>query len=234
MADETPHNDIEMGSPQPNDQGHKDEKKKKHNWWRRTYFPPRSKFDYGFETPKSFLHKAFNHSLADTIGDRPPTFFNAFWSLLASFVGILVISVISTFATADNNFNILFAFAGASAVLLYAIPGMPAAQPRHMIFGHVISSVVSVTVRVIFGGDSLIWLQAPISVSFSIFFMQLTGTINPPGGAVALFYTTASTQVRDNYYLYVAQSLVCVLILMVVAVIFDNLPKFQKYPKYWL
>lgn len=81
--------------------------------------------------------------------------------------------------------------------------------------------------------------------------MQLTGTINPPGGAVALFYTTvrlkfvykctilmvyiqASTQVRDNYYLYVAQSLVCVLILMVVAVIFDNLPKFQKYPKYWL
>jgi CBS-domain-containing membrane protein len=79
-----------------------------------------------------------------------------------------VISVISTFATADNNFNILFAFAGASAVLLYAIPGMPAAQPRHMIFGHVISSVVSVTVRVIFGGDSLIWLQAPISVSFSV------------------------------------------------------------------
>lgn len=79
-----------------------------------------------------------------------------------------MISVISAFATADNNFNILFAFAGASAVLLYAIPGMPAAQPRHMIAGHVISSVVSVTVRVIFGGDNMIWLQAPISVSFSV------------------------------------------------------------------
>lgn len=49
-----------------------------------------------------------------------------------------------------------------------------------------------------------------------------------------MVYIQASTQVRDNYYLYVAQSLVCVLILMVVAVIFDNLPKFQKYPKYWL
>ncbi len=112
--------------------------------------------------------KAFNHSLVETIGETPPTFFAAFWSLLASFSGILVISVISAFATADKNFNILFAFAGASAVLLYAIPQMPAAQPRHMIFGHVISSVVSVTVRIIFGGNNLIWLQAPISVSFSV------------------------------------------------------------------
>lgn len=54
--------------------------------------------------------KVFDHSLVETIGETPPTFLNAFWSLLASFIGILVISVISTFATADNNFNILFAF----------------------------------------------------------------------------------------------------------------------------
>ena len=106
--------------------------------------------------------------MVETIGETPVPFFQAFWSLLSSFIGILAISVVSAFATADHNFNIFFAFSGAPAVLLYAIPQMPAAQPRHMIGGHVISSVVSVTVRIIFGGNNLVWLQAPISVSFSV------------------------------------------------------------------
>jgi CBS-domain-containing membrane protein len=37
-----------------------------------------------------------------------------------------------------------------------------------------------------FGGDQLMWLQAPLSVSISVAFMNLTKTLHPPGSATAL------------------------------------------------
>jgi CBS domain-containing membrane protein len=75
---------------------------------------------------------------------------------------------------------------GATAVLLYSAIASDLAQPRNCLFGHMISAFIGVAIKKCFGNNDFMWLQAPLAVSFSILFMNLTKTLHPPGGATSL------------------------------------------------
>jgi CBS domain-containing membrane protein len=76
---------------------------------------------------------------------------------------------------------LLVAPIGASAVLVFAVPASPLAQPWSVIGGNLISAVVGLT------AGHLIGMPA-VAVSTAIVAMSLARCLHPPGGACALLY----------------------------------------------
>lgn len=72
---------------------------------------------------------------------------------------------------------------GASAVLIFAIPASPLAQPWPVIGGNTISAFVGLGVA---WAIPDVTIAAACSVALAIAVMSLTRSLHPPGGAVAL------------------------------------------------
>ena len=152
-----------------------------------------------------------------------------FWSFLGAFIGIGLIAYIQSlqFPPLENVF--LIGSFGASAVLVYGAIQSPLAQPRNLIGGHVVSAIVGVTVAKVM--PDIIWLTAPLAVAISIVAMQITRSLHPPGGATALIAVSGGTKIAELGYLYVITPVFSgALILLLVALIFNNITKKRHYP----
>lgn len=152
-----------------------------------------------------------------------------FWSFLGAFIGIGLIAYIQSlqFPPLENVF--LIGSFGASAVLVYGAIQSPLAQPRNLIGGHVVSAIVGVTVAKVI--PDVIWLTAPLAVATSIVAMQITRSLHPPGGATALIAVSGGTKIAELGYLYVITPVFSgALILLLVALIFNNITKKRHYP----
>ncbi|WP_037492623.1 HPP family protein [Sphingomonas sp. PAMC 26605] len=78
---------------------------------------------------------------------------------------------------------LLIAPMGASAVLVFAVPASPLAQPWPVIGGNVLSALVGIGIaRVV----PMPGLAAGLAVGGAILVMSLTRSLHPPGGASAL------------------------------------------------
>jgi CBS-domain-containing membrane protein len=152
-----------------------------------------------------------------------------FWAFVGSFIGLGIIAYLQYGQLNKNDLVFLIGSFGASCVLVYGVIESPLAQPRNLIGGHLVSAVIGVSVQKLF--PELLWIAAPLAVSLSIIAMQMTKTLHPPGGATALIAATASPQLRELGYMYVLSPVLsgCV-ILLIVALIFNNLTPLRKYP----
>jgi CBS-domain-containing membrane protein len=107
------------------------------------------------------------------------------------------------------------------------------AQPRNLLGGHVISALIGVTFYKLMPGH--IWLASALAVSMSIAVMHATKTLHPPGGATALIAVTGSSQIHDLGYFYaVMPAGVGAAIMLLVALLINNIPKNRRYPEYWI
>ena len=152
-----------------------------------------------------------------------------FWSFLGAFFGIGIIAFIqSVYFTESDNLFLIGSF-GASCVLIYGVIQSPLAQPRNLIGGHLVSALIGVTVFKLL--PDVIWLTAPLAVSLSIIGMQYTKTLHPPGGATALIAVSGSESIKELGYLYVLFPVFSgVIILLLVALIANNMTSMRKYP----
>ncbi|UCI06206.1 HPP family protein [Mesorhizobium sp. B1-1-8] len=99
-------------------------------------------------------------------------------------IGIALTGVISGLAMGGGpHVAMLVAPMGASAVLLFAVPSSPLAQPWSIIGGNSISALVGVTVAH-FVHDPVI--ASGLAVALAIAAMSFTRCLHPPGGAAAL------------------------------------------------
>jgi len=118
---------------------------------------------------------------------------------------------------------------GASSVLIYGAINSPLAQPRNLIGGHIVSAIIGVTVHKLIPNE--IWLSSALAVALSIVFMQITKTLHPPGGATALIANIGSEKIKALGYIYVLSPVLTgVLILFLVALIFNNITPNRRYP----
>jgi CBS domain-containing membrane protein len=151
------------------------------------------------------------------------------FTFLGSFFGIGIIGFISSFYFAVNDTLFLIGSFGASSVLIYGAINSPLAQPRNLIGGHLVCAVVGVTIHKIIPNE--IWLSSALAVSLSIVMMQITKTLHPPGGATALIANIGSVKIKALGYMYVLSPVLSgVLILFVVALVFNNITPNRKYP----
>lgn len=154
-----------------------------------------------------------------------------FWSFLGSFVGIGILAYIQSIHFTGNDAVYLIGSFGASSVLVYGIIQSPFSQPRNLVGGHLISALIGVTVHKLV--PDIIWIAAPLAVSFSIIFMQITKTLHPPGGATALIAIIGSDKIKALGYMYVfSPVLIGVLILLITALIFNNMTPSRSYPSH--
>ncbi len=151
------------------------------------------------------------------------------WSFLGAFTGIGLIAFFQSFLLGRQENIFLIGSFGASSVLVYGAIQSPLAQPRNLVGGHVISAIIGVTVHMML--PDIIWLTAPLAVALSIVAMQITKTLHPPGGATALIAIIGSPKITSlGYWFVLSPVFTGALILLLVALVFNNMTSYRKYP----
>lgn len=107
----------------------------------------------------------------------------------------IIICAQTPFRPAD--LPIIVAPLGASAVLIFAVPASPLAQPWPVIGGNVISALVGVAAFKMIGNPAL---AAGIAVGLAILAMSLARCLHPPGGAAALTAVIGSHEIHSVGY----------------------------------
>jgi CBS-domain-containing membrane protein len=154
------------------------------------------------------------------------------WSWLGSFLGLAAVSLIHFRILDETGLMMIIGSFGASAVLIYGAIRSPLAQPRNLLGGHILSAVVGVTTFQWLGGQP--WLAAAVAVSTAIAVMHLTKTLHPPGGATALIAVIGGESVHNLGYLYVViPAALGAIVMLVVALMVNNIPKNRRYPEFW-
>jgi len=156
-----------------------------------------------------------------------------FWTFLGAFIGIGSIGLIQSYYLTESDNIFLVGSFGATSVLVYGVIESPLAQPRNVLGGHVVSAIVGTIVSQLI---STLWLGAAVAVAASIVGMQITKTLHPPGGATALIAVIGSEKIKALGFMYVISPIASgVLILLVVAMIFNNITSSRQYPvnKHW-
>lgn len=178
---------------------------------------------------KKQIRKGFRQTKYIFYQETLVNFKDHFWSFLGAFFGIGLIAFLQSQKISEIENVFLIGSFGASSVLIYGAVNSPLAQPRNLIGGHVLSALVGVTVFKFL--PEILWLNASIAVASSIVVMQITKTMHPPGGATALIAVLPSEKIQELGYWYALSPVLSgALILLVVALIFNNIPKGRKYP----
>lgn len=115
---------------------------------------------------------------------------------------------------------------GATAVIVFALPDSPLAQPRNVVGGHVLSALIGLLALKLVGPH---WWSMAAAVASSIALMQLTRTLHPPAGANPLVVLLAGA---DWGFLF-SPVLIGALVIVVVALATNNLMAGRRYPLYW-
>src|SRR5690606_8029755 len=126
-----------------------------------------------------------------------------------------------------SDVPLLIAPMGASAVLLFAVPTSPLAQPWSIIGGNTIAALVGVTcARHI--GDPM--LAAALAAALAIALMMALKCLHPPSGAVALTAVLGGPAVQAAGYGFIIWPvLINSLLLLLAALLFNNLTG-RRYP----
>ncbi|MCO5761647.1 MAG: HPP family protein [Chromatiaceae bacterium] len=155
------------------------------------------------------------------------------WSWVGAFGGIGALSLLNQARVTATDNLLLIGSLGASAVLVFGAPRSPLAQPRNLVGGHLLSATIGVLCYVMVGDWP--WLAAPLAVATAIALMHLSRTLHPPGGATALIAVAGSDQVHALGLTFVVMPVgVGVLVLLVVALLVNNLSPQRQYPEHWL
>ena len=153
-------------------------------------------------------------------------------SVVGAFLGIGAVAALDQMFLSDSDLIFVIGAFGATAVLIYGAPYSPLAQPYNVMVGHLISAVIGVAAFQLVGEVS--WISAALAVSLAIAAMQVTRSVHPPGGASALIAVTASEQVHDLGFLYALYPVgLGALVLVVIALITNNLLNEKKWPIFW-
>ena len=154
------------------------------------------------------------------------------WSWVGAFLGIAAVASLNYKILENSDLVLIIGSFGASAVLLYGAIKSPLAQPRNLLGGHIFSAVIGVACYQLLG--SHMWLAASVAVATAIAFMHATKTLHPPGGATALIAVIGSDKIHDLGYLYVLMPVgLGAVIMLLVALLVNNIPKSRRYPEFW-
>lgn len=153
------------------------------------------------------------------------------WSWIGAFLGMLPVAYLNYGLFERSDFVFIIGSFGASAVLIYGAISSPLAQPRNLIGGHVISAVIGVAAYRFVPNP---WLASSLAVATAIAVMHATKTLHPPGGATALIAVIGSDKIHELGYSYALVPVgLGVGIMLIVALLVNNIPKGRRYPEFW-
>jgi len=134
-------------------------------------------------------------------------------------LGIFLLAILSL----SSDAPLLMAPFGASCVLLFSVPESPLSQPKNVIGGHLISSLVGVVFV-------FLWPVTPVTlalaVAFAITLMSLLKVTHPPAGADPIVILLGAKGFSFLLFPVLSGSI----LLVMVALIFHRLSGLHTYP----
>lgn len=145
--------------------------------------------------------------------------------LFAFIGGFIAISLVGYMTKNYDNLLVMGSF-GASCVLLFAYSQSPFSQPRNVIFGHFIATFVGLFFFHIIGPQ---WWSMALALASAIALMMIAKVVHPPAGSNPLIVFLLGA----NWDYLFFPSFIGSLIIVVVALFYNNLHKNKVYPIYW-
>ena len=146
-------------------------------------------------------------------------------SIIAGLFSILTIGVLSILTYKSQYGVFLIASFGSTMVLLYGYPESPFAQPKNIILGHLITSVVGVNFLNFISLQ--IYLMLPLAVGFGVMLMIALNITHPPAGGNPIIIIMGS--VSFDYLLMPV--VVGSIIVVVFGIILNKFILKKEYPK---
>jgi len=146
---------------------------------------------------------------------------------LAAAAGMFMLGVAIKFLPQLHYPTVMLASMAASAVLLYAVPHSPMAQPWPLIGGHLVSALCGWLVAHVMVDQA----AAAVAVGLAIFMMSWLRCLHPPGAATALIMVLnygSFSEFGGQWVGYVV--LLNALISLLSAVIVNKLVLGKRYP----
>lgn len=148
---------------------------------------------------------------------------NAAIGALGGFIAIAVLAIL----TVNTSETWIMAPFGASCVLAFGIWDSPLSQPRNIVGGHLISTFVGLIVYHLFGQGPVVMA---VGVGLAIGCMMLTKTTHPPAGADPLVVIMAGS----GWSFLFTPVLIGAVVIVLVALLINNLDKKRRYPTFWI
>lgn len=149
------------------------------------------------------------------------------WQIINGLVGGTLGIGSVALLTRMSHVPLLMAPLGASCVLLFAATESPLAQPRSVIGGHFMASLVGLLFLKFVGTTPL---DMGLAVGLAIALMQLTHTLHAPAGADPLVVLVGG---KATWSFLVAPVLISSILLVMIALLVNNTGRNRKWPKYW-
>ena len=134
--------------------------------------------------------------------------------------------MVGVLATYTQQALILGSF-GASCFILFILPESPFALPRNTIGGHFISTLVGLAFFHWVGTE---WWSMALALGTALTAMQLLRVSHPPAGSNPLIVFIAGA----GWEFLLMPTLVGSVILVLIALLHNNLSKDRSYPLYWV
>lgn len=115
---------------------------------------------------------------------------------------------------------------GASCVLLFGYPDSPFSQPRNIVVGHCLSTLVGLAVLFNLGTH---WWSMGLAVAVAIMLMMKAGVMHPPAGSNPLIVM----MLKPDWMFALTPTLAGALILVLLGVLLINFQADKHYPRYW-
>ncbi len=139
-----------------------------------------------------------------------------------SFITILILTIL-TYKTPYGLF--LIASFGSTMVLLYGYPESPFAQPKNIIVGHFLTSLVGI---IFLNFVHLpIFINIPLAVGFGVMLMILFKVTHPPAGGNPIIVIIGSV----SYDYLLTPVIVGSIIVILFGIIINKFILKKKYPK---
>ena len=146
-------------------------------------------------------------------------------STLAGIFSIITIGVLTVLSYKTSYGIFLIASFGSTMVLLYGYPESPFAQPKNIILGHFLTSLIGI---IFLNFVPLpIFLNIPLAVGFGVMFMILFKVTHPPAGGNPIIVIIGS--VSFDYLL--TPVLIGSIIVVLFGVIINKFLFKKEYPK---
>ncbi|MFC3885660.1 HPP family protein [Bacillus songklensis] len=140
--------------------------------------------------------------------------------------GFLTIGILAYLTNMTSSLLIMAPF-GASCVLAFGVWDSPLSQPRNIVGGHLVSTSVGLALYHLFGNHPLV---LALAVGIAIGLMVITKTTHPPAGADPLVVITAGS----GWSFLITPVLLGSIIIVLVALIVNNLDHSRRYPTFWV
>jgi CBS-domain-containing membrane protein len=147
---------------------------------------------------------------------------------LGGALGIVLVLISTQALVGPTAALVIVPSMGASAVLIFAAPHSPFAQPWAVLAGHVLSALVGVACWQLVPNPTL---AAGLAVGLAIGAMHVARCLHPPGGATALAAVIGGATVHELGYRYALNPIaVNALIILAVGVAFNYAFAWRRFP----